>query len=145
MTSSVELTKFEEPVAKVFDNIVDDGPELLSKMRDRIEKTRTSNSTRFGRFKEAVSKEIGKRHWYIGSGAKVFGLAITALVIAAVVLFWTGIAGFRPQAPRWNDIVLIALGVSRARRRRVGRAARVVDRGAPSRPCSGRRWHGSGA
>ena len=103
--------KFEEPVAKVFDHILDDGPEVLSKMRDRIEATRSSNSKRFERFKEDVSDEIGKRHWYVGTGAKALGLVIAALVVAAVVLFWKGIAGFRPVAPRWNDIVLIALGV----------------------------------
>ncbi|MGH3142074.1 MAG: DUF2207 family protein, partial [Gaiellales bacterium] len=109
--AEVELATFEEPVAKVFDHILDDGPELLSKMRDRIEATRTSNSKRFERFKEDVSDEIGKRHWYVGTGAKALGLIIAALVVAAVVLFWRGIAGFRPVAPRWNDIVLIALGV----------------------------------
>ena len=80
-------------------------------MRDHIEKTRTSNSTRFARFKEEVSKEIGKRRWYLGTGAKVLGIVIAVLAIAAAVLFWQGVAGFRPQAPRWNDIVLIALGV----------------------------------
>ena len=109
--ASVELATFEEPVTKVFDHILDDGPELLSKMRDRIEATRTSNSKRFARFKEDVSEEIGKRRWYVGTGAKALGLVIAALVVAAVVLFWKGIAGFRPVAPRWNDIVLIALGV----------------------------------
>ena len=109
--ASVELQKFEEPVTKVFDNILDDGPELLSKMRDRIEATRSSNSKRFERFKEDVAEEIGKRRWYVGTGAKALGVLIAALVVAAVVLFWKGIAGFRPVAPRWDDIVLIALGV----------------------------------
>ena len=70
--AEIELTEFEEPVAKVFDNIVDDGPELLSKMRDRIETTRTSNSKRFQKFKEQVSEEIGSRRWYVGAGAKIF-------------------------------------------------------------------------
>ncbi len=109
--SSVELTEFEEPVAKVFDHIVDDGPEVLSKMRDRIESTRASNAKRFERFKENVSDEIKKRRWYLGTGAKVFAVAIVASVAAAVVLLWMGIAGFRPEAPRWNEVVQIALGV----------------------------------
>ena len=109
--ASIALAKHEEPVAKVFDHIVDDGPEVLSKMRDHIEKARTSNSKRFASFKEEVSEEIGKRRWYLGTGAKVLGVVIAALAIAAAVLFWQGAAGFRPEAPRWNDIVLIALGV----------------------------------
>ena len=41
----------------------------------------------------------------------MLGVVIAALAIAAAVLFWQGVAGFRPEAPRWNDIVLIALGV----------------------------------
>ncbi len=45
---------FEAPVASVVDSIVQDGPERLSRFRDRIESDRTSNSKRFTDFKSAV-------------------------------------------------------------------------------------------
>ena len=38
------------------------------------------------------------------------GIGIAVFVIASIPLLWVGIDGFRTLAPRWSDIVLIALG-----------------------------------
>ncbi len=45
---------FEAPVAQVVDSILAEGPERLSRFRDRIEDDRTGNSERFTSFKSAV-------------------------------------------------------------------------------------------
>ena len=111
--ASIELTKFEEPVAKVFDHIVDDGPEVLSKMRDRIESTRGVEREALPEAsRKQVSEVIGEREAGTSAPARRSSPSPSSrLVAAAVVLLWMGIAGFRPEAPRWNEIVQIALGV----------------------------------
>ena len=109
--TETELADFEQPVADVFDHILDDGPERLSKMRERIEKTRTSNSKRFTKFKDEVADAVDSRHWYTGHGGRWFLAVTVVFALAATVLLWLGIDGFRAEAPRWTDIVLIALGV----------------------------------
>ena len=68
-------------------------------------------------------------------------------VIAAVVLLWMGISGFRPESPRWTDIVQIALGVCAIvnavvldhRRRQHEALAASHARPVSSRPSAGRR------
>ena len=49
------------PVAQVVDSILADGPERLSRFRDRIEDDRTRNSERFTSFKSAVGTEVEER------------------------------------------------------------------------------------
>ena len=59
---------FEAPVAQVVDSILVDGPERLSRFRDRIEDDRTGNSERFSSFKSAVATEEKNRHWFRNIG-----------------------------------------------------------------------------
>jgi uncharacterized membrane protein len=101
-------------VAKVFDDTLEQGPERLSRMRERIEAHRAENSRRFQRFKKAVSAAIRSHKWYVGTGARALGALVACFVVAAVVLLWVGIDGFNSAAPRWGDVVLIAVGVCMA-------------------------------
>ena len=62
---------FEAPVGQVVDAILVDGPERLSRFRDRIEDDRKSNSERFSAFKSAVGTEISGRKWFTNAGLVV--------------------------------------------------------------------------
>jgi uncharacterized membrane protein len=105
-----QLTPFEQDVADVVDAVVAAGPERLSKFRDRISADRTENAKRFQAFKKAVESAVKQLRWFEDGGARILALAIGICGLAAVILLWVGIDGFRAVAPRWNDIVLIALG-----------------------------------
>ena len=72
---------------------------------------RTENAKRFNSFKENVSSAIGGKHWYVDAGAKLFAVGLVAFIVAAIVLLWMAISGWRSAAPRWGDVVLAALGV----------------------------------
>ena len=108
--SGVQLTRFEEPVADVIDSVVDADGERLSEFREKIEQDRTSNAKRFTTFKDRVGTAIRERRWYTDAGAGFLGLALAAFVVAAVVLLWIGIDGWRSETPRWTDVLLVALG-----------------------------------
>ena len=90
------------------------GRERLSNFRDRIDEDRKANSTRFTSFKTHVGETIDGSHWFESAGGKVLGIAFAVLVVLAVVLLWVGDRRFRRLAPRWSDVVLIALGVCAA-------------------------------
>jgi uncharacterized membrane protein len=107
---SVKLARFEEPVADVIDSVLDADGERLSELRSKIEADRTANAKRFTTFKARVETAIRERHWYLDAGAAVLGTALAGFVVAAVVLLWVGIDGWRPVTPRWSDVVLVALG-----------------------------------
>ena len=107
---SIPLNDFEQPVAAVIDSVVDADGERLSEFRERIEKHRTSNATRFTSFKTNASAAIKARRWFTDAGAGLLGLGLALCVVAAVVLLWVGIDGWRPGTPRWSDVVLVALG-----------------------------------
>ncbi|MDQ2911047.1 MAG: DUF2207 domain-containing protein, partial [Actinomycetota bacterium] len=104
------LAPFEQDVAKVVDGVLESGSERLSSFRDRIAADRSTNSGRFTSFKQHVSKEVATRKWFESDGVKVLVAGIVVLGIAAAVLLLTGIVGFRAVAPRWSDVVMIALG-----------------------------------
>ena len=106
----METTPFEEPVAKVVDWVVDTEGERLSKFREEIERDRTANSKLFTSFKEGVTAAIEARGWYLGQGLVWLGVGLGVFAVAAVVLLWLGIHGWRSAAPRWSDVVLVALG-----------------------------------
>src|SRR5439155_7157561 len=93
--TNVELARFEEPVADVIDSVLDADGERLSELRDKIEQDRAGNAKRFTSFKARVETAIGEKRWYLDQGATVLGLALTAFVVAAVILLWSGIDGWR--------------------------------------------------
>ena len=114
--ATVELTTFEEPVAKVVDSVVDTEGERLSKFREEIERDRTANSKRFTSFKEDVTAEIEARGWYLGPGpasARSSGIGVFA------------VAGGRPALARHPRL---APGRAALERRRAGRARRLRGR-----------------
>ena len=82
--AAVPLADFEEPVAAVIDSVVDADGERLSEFRERIEKHRTSNATRFTSFKTKASSAIKARKWFTDAGAGLLGLALVLCVVAAV-------------------------------------------------------------
>jgi uncharacterized membrane protein len=107
---SVKLARFEEPVADVIDSVVDVDGERLSEFREKIEQGRTANAKRFTTFKNRVGTSIRERRWYTDAGAGVLGLALAGFAVAAIVLLWIGIDGWRSVTPRWTDVVVVALG-----------------------------------
>ena len=107
---SVQLKRFEQSVASVIDSVLDADGERLSELRSKIEDDRTENAKRFASFKSNVSAAIDGKRWYVEAGAGVLGLALALFVVAAIVLLWVGIDGWRSAAPRWGDVFLVALG-----------------------------------
>ena len=101
---------FEAPVASVVDAILVDGPERLSEFRERIEADRESNSERFTEFKSAVGGAVTTRGWFRSDGlvTLIGGLLLFGLVGA--LLLFLGLRRLETFAPRWSDVVLIALG-----------------------------------
>jgi uncharacterized membrane protein len=111
---SVPLADFEEPVTRVVDSVVGDQGRRLTEFRDKIESDRKTNSQRFTSFKKDVASAIDAHDWYLSDGLRVLGLGILVFIVAAIVLLWLGIHGFRSAAPRWSDVVMVALGVCAA-------------------------------
>src|SRR5262249_9174463 len=97
-------------VADVVDDVLAGGPKPLSGFRERIMANRTSNGTRFARFKKDVAASIKRHRWYVATGSVALGIGIGAFAVAALVLFLVARDGWRGAAPRWSDVVLVALG-----------------------------------
>ena len=102
---------FEAPVAEVVDAILVDGPERLSRFRDRIEDDREGNSERFSSFKSAVGSEISGRKWFRNQGLVLLVVGAIVLAVAGGLILFAGISGFDSVAPTWRSVVTIALGV----------------------------------
>jgi uncharacterized membrane protein len=102
---------FEAPVAQVADAILVDGPERLSRFRDRIEDDREGNSERFTSFKSAVAAEVSGRRWFRNTGlAALLGGAAALAVAGGLTLYLAG-RSYDEVAPTWNSVVGIALGI----------------------------------
>ena len=119
-----ELTPWEKKVAEVVDDCLERRASTrLSLFKDHIDDDRVTNSARFTSFKESVESDIKQRRWYLTQGRLAAGLAIAAFAVAAGLLLWIGIQGFRGPAPRWGaDILPVALGICAA----VNAAALIV-------------------
>ena len=93
--------------------------ERLIEFRDKIEDDRTTNATRFTTLQDATSaRRSTSSSWYVERRRRrCSGSRSSPSIVAAVVLLWIGIDGWRRGAPRWSDVVLVALGVLRDRQR----------------------------
>ena len=108
---SVPLADFEEPVA---------GGDRLGRGRRRRAAERVPREDREAPLLERDALHqlqvqsrpaaIKARKWFTDAGAGLLGLGLAACVVAAVVLLWIGIDGWRPGTPRWSDVVLVAIG-----------------------------------
>src|SRR5215218_2319278 len=108
-----ELRQVENPVAEVVDDVLDEGPVLLSRLQGRIAAERKENARRFVRFQSGISTEIRKRKWYVpGSGGRVLGWSIGGFIVSGIVLLVVGGVGFNSEAPAWGDVLLIVFGLS---------------------------------
>ena len=107
-----ELTPWENAVARVVDSVIADGPERLSKFRGEIEDDRESMSKQFTAFKANVTTAVGNQTWFMSLGVIPLVLALVVFVVIGAILFWIAIAGWRSVYPRWNDIVLLGVGVA---------------------------------
>jgi uncharacterized membrane protein len=112
---SVQLRTFEEPVASVIDSVLDADGERLSELRTKIEADRTENAKRFTSFKNNVSSAIDGKKWYVDAGSGAIAVGLVLFVVAAVVLLWIGVDGWRSAAPRWKDVVVVASAAARSR------------------------------
>jgi uncharacterized membrane protein len=107
-----KLRKVETPVAEVLDDVLDEGPVLLTRLQGRIAAERKENARRFLHFQSGISSEIGKRKWYVpGSGGKVLGWSIPAFIAAGIVLLVVGGVRLDSTAPVWGDVLLIVFGL----------------------------------
>jgi len=104
------VATFERPVLDVVDDVLDGGPERLSLFRERIEGDREANSKRFTAFKDEVKAVIEERRWFQSAGALILAAAALLFFLPGALLAFIGIEGFQAVAPRWRDVVVIALG-----------------------------------
>jgi len=102
------VASFEDPVASVIDPLVAEGPERLSRFRERIEDDRTANSERFSSFKSSVGTRVGE--WFTNGGLKLLVAGLVLFVALGVLLLGLGISRLETFAPRWGDVLLIAFG-----------------------------------
>ena len=79
--------------------MLEDGPERLSRFRDRIEDDRTAKSKHFTAFKANVSTAIGNRRWFISTGASPLVGACSRSSRVGALLFFFAINGWRPVVP----------------------------------------------
>ena len=107
----LDLTPYEAEVANVVDDVLSDGPERLSRFRDRIEDDRTSNAQRFKDFKEAVGKEVGSRNWFTNAGLIPLIGAVVVFGVLGWILFAMGQRRWSSVAPTWDSVLLLSLGV----------------------------------
>ena len=96
--------------ASVVDSLVEDGPERLSRFRDRIEDDRTANSKRFTEFKSAVGRRSVKP-WFRNDGLVLLVAGIVVFGALGGILLWQRDRRLQTVAPRWGDVLLIAFGV----------------------------------
>ena len=57
-----------------------------------------------------MTSAIDERGWFLSQGLVLVIVALVLFGLIAVVLLWAGIHGWRTAAPRWNDVLLVALG-----------------------------------
>ncbi|HVM17860.1 MAG TPA: DUF2207 domain-containing protein, partial [Gaiellaceae bacterium] len=107
---SVALAPFEEPVAKVVDWVLRQGPTPLSGFRERIERDRVANSERFASFRREVTREIRQRRWYVNRGAWLLVPAAIALLALGAVLVLGGLGSLTAEFVRWRALVLLGTG-----------------------------------
>ena len=101
-------------MARVVDDVLEGGSEVLSRFRDRIEEDREQMSKRFTSFKAHVDAEVDGRRWFRSVGAVPLVVALLVFVALAALLAWQALDGWRTVYPRWNDVVLLALAVCAA-------------------------------
>ena len=106
------LTPWENAVSLVVTGVIEDGPERLSRFRERIEDDRTAMSKHFTSFKANVGTEVGNRKWFISRGAVPLALALLAFGALGALCVFLAADGWRSVYPRWNDVVLIGLAVA---------------------------------
>ena len=105
-----DLRPWEQDVADVVDAVLDGSSERLSRFRDRIEDDRESMHPRFTAFKEAVGREIRRRHWFWSIGAVPLITAVL-FVVAGGVLVFLAQDGWRPVYPRYSDVLLVGAAI----------------------------------
>ena len=96
----------------VVDGVLGGGSERLLRFREHIASERTAMSPRFTTFKENVSDEIARRPLVRLRGVVPLVGALVAFAGAGILMFFLAIQGWRSVYPRWNDVVLLGLGVA---------------------------------
>src|SRR5205814_913512 len=95
------LKPWEQDVALVVDQVLDGGPERLSRFRERIEADRTTMSKHFTSFKEDAAKEIGRLRWFRSSGGPLLAVALVVFAVTAALCLLVAAQRWRSVYPRW--------------------------------------------
>ncbi|HEU5211327.1 MAG TPA: DUF2207 domain-containing protein, partial [Gaiellaceae bacterium] len=104
------LEAWERPVERIVEGVLAGAPERLSKFRDKIEDDRTTNAKRFKEFKDDVANAIKKRRWYADGWMPLLA-GIVVFAVVGAILFVIAYDGWRPNVPRWGDVVVATLAV----------------------------------
>jgi uncharacterized membrane protein len=108
-----QLEDLEKPVAEVMDDVLEEGPVLLTRVQGHIAAERKKNAGRFSNFQSRISKEIRDRKWYVpGSGGKIMGWSVPGFFVAGIVLLVVGAVRFESAAPAWSDVLMIVFGLA---------------------------------
>jgi len=110
--ADVALTPWESSVSDVVQGVIKDGPERLSRFREKIEDDREAMSKHFTSFKANVGTEVGNRRWFISRGAVPLAVALLLFAGIGALLVFLAANGWRSVYPRWSDIVLVGLAIA---------------------------------
>ena len=112
--ATLPLTDFEEPVAEVVDSVLAGrGRAALASSGTRSRVTARATASGSRAFKTKVSSAIDARGWFARGGR----LGCSRLGIVVVrrsprsSCSGSALHGFRSAAPRWSDVVMVALGI----------------------------------
>ena len=133
-----DVTAFEKPVERSCSRSSEKAPNGCrgSATGSRRIAPRTRSGSR--RSRNASPRPSGPSGGSSTRGAAVLGIGAAVFGLAGAVLLVVGIHGFRAVAPRWGDIVLIAVGACLVAERSAGRRGSGRAPALAPQACKGR-------
>jgi uncharacterized membrane protein len=107
-----KVSSFEQPVVDVVDPVIGGGSKRLSEFREAMERDPVALRRHFADFKTRVQVEAYRRGWFRSIGPKALSYASAAFWVVGVVCTYVAMSGWRPQSPRWIDVVLIGVVIA---------------------------------
>ena len=111
-----QLSDVDEPVTRIFDRLIADGPIRLSEVTDHVkglgESDRRWVHEQSSAFDAAVSGEVHGRAWWRGPGYPLkLGLAFLFTVVGAIAL-WAGVTRLIEPPLTRGELILTGVGVA---------------------------------